>query len=683
MVTSGIAGVASFNGRHGQVHLLLTDILLAGGAPINSPFFIGIPRTPTPPAADSSTRIANTAWVRAAIVTYMDTSLVHTFNGRHGDVVLLLTDITNAGGAPRASPQFTGVPTAPTANPGTATTQLATTAFVTAADTALQQQITNLQGNVVNSFNGRNGAVTLTLNDVMAAGGAPITDPIFNGDPQAPDPPPGDSDQSIATTNWVNAAIQAAGVEGPPGPTGPQGPPGTGLQIMGSVPTSDDLPTSGMNPGDIWVADDTGIGWSWDGTQWISIGQIVGPPGPPGTTGPPGPPGPASTVPGPPGPPGAPGAEGPPGPGIRFQGTVPEFASLPSTANEGDMFITTDTGHGWVWDGTQWVDAGLVSAGPPGPEGAQGPPGPPGSVGPPGIQGDPGEAGPTGPTGPPAVMGGSVPDSTQLPPSAPEGTVLIANDTGQAFQWRDGAWQAIGQWRGPPGQTGPIGPQGPPGTDGASTANQVSVTTVDSQPWGNVQDALQGLFDRQIPYVSPIAPADPIPNALWWDSTNGTMWLWYTDPTSSQWVEITGGGGASKQGVTDGSVAASGEIGEVIAQEFNMIPVMVAQTFTLPPGAWTVSVEVFIRVTASGGGSSGVGSGSLAFTGFSSGNLNSNIAFQLPAGIGGNQLYFVGMVDDFVNTAVPKNLGLMVYALNEPAVTSYFPTARFQATRVR
>lgn len=38
-----------------------------------------------------------------------------------------------AGRAPISSPNFTDVPTAPTALPGTATTQLATTAFVAAA----------------------------------------------------------------------------------------------------------------------------------------------------------------------------------------------------------------------------------------------------------------------------------------------------------------------------------------------------------------------------------------------------------------------------------------------------------------------------------------------------------------------------------------------------------------------
>lgn len=56
-----------------------------------------------------------------------------------------------------ASPTFTGVPAAPTAAPGTNTTQLATTAFVTAAVAAATTG--------VSSFNGRTGAVVSVTND--------------------------------------------------------------------------------------------------------------------------------------------------------------------------------------------------------------------------------------------------------------------------------------------------------------------------------------------------------------------------------------------------------------------------------------------------------------------------------------------------------------------------------------
>ena len=42
------------------------------------------------------------------------------------------------------APAFTGVPTAPTANAGTNTTQLATTAFVTTANTALNLSLIHI-----------------------------------------------------------------------------------------------------------------------------------------------------------------------------------------------------------------------------------------------------------------------------------------------------------------------------------------------------------------------------------------------------------------------------------------------------------------------------------------------------------------------------------------------------------
>lgn len=58
---------------------------------------------------------------------------VTSFNTRTGAVVLTLADVTGVGGAPINAPTFTGIPAAPTAAPATNTTQLATTAFVTAA----------------------------------------------------------------------------------------------------------------------------------------------------------------------------------------------------------------------------------------------------------------------------------------------------------------------------------------------------------------------------------------------------------------------------------------------------------------------------------------------------------------------------------------------------------------------
>lgn len=100
-------------------------------ANINSPVFTGVPQAPTPATADNSTKIATTAYVQNQNYITALTAPVTSVAGKTGAVTLVVGDVTGA--APLANPAFTGVATAPTAAPGTNTTQLATTAFVTGA----------------------------------------------------------------------------------------------------------------------------------------------------------------------------------------------------------------------------------------------------------------------------------------------------------------------------------------------------------------------------------------------------------------------------------------------------------------------------------------------------------------------------------------------------------------------
>jgi hypothetical protein len=185
--------VASWNGRIGAVTLTLADITGAGGAPIASPDFTGIPTAPTPTAGDDSTKIATTEFVYAAIAAVSPD--VHSFNGRSGVVTFLTADF-NAATAVLTDPP----PTAPTAPTTDISEQLATTAFVHAA----------LAVGAVTSWNGRVGAVTMTMADITAAGGAPIDSPAFTGLPNAPTAVPGTSTGQLATTAFVVAAVAAA-----------------------------------------------------------------------------------------------------------------------------------------------------------------------------------------------------------------------------------------------------------------------------------------------------------------------------------------------------------------------------------------------------------------------------------------------------------------------------------------
>lgn len=96
-------------------NLFTSNFSSAGLAPLASPALTGTPTTPTAsPAAASTTQIANTNFVQAAIAAAI------------------------AGLAPKASPTLTGSPTAPTPAAGNSSTLLATTAFVQAAVSAGQ-----------------------------------------------------------------------------------------------------------------------------------------------------------------------------------------------------------------------------------------------------------------------------------------------------------------------------------------------------------------------------------------------------------------------------------------------------------------------------------------------------------------------------------------------------------------
>lgn len=102
-------------------------------ARLASPALTGEPTAPTPATADNTTKIATTAYVKAQ--GYLTSVPVTSVAGKTGAVTLVVGDVSGA--APLASPALTGTPTAPTAATATNSTQIATTAFVQAAVSAL------------------------------------------------------------------------------------------------------------------------------------------------------------------------------------------------------------------------------------------------------------------------------------------------------------------------------------------------------------------------------------------------------------------------------------------------------------------------------------------------------------------------------------------------------------------
>ena len=107
-----------------------------------------------------------------------------------------------------------------------------------------------------------------------------------------------------------------------------------------------------------------------------------------------------------------------------------------------------------------------------------------GATGVTGVTGPVGATGPVGVTGPTGVQG----------ITGPTGPVGVTGATG------------VQGLMGPSGPTGPNGATGPAGTDASVV-------------------------------VSTTPPPSPTPNQLWWDSTSGSLKLYYTDTDGTQWVD--------------------------------------------------------------------------------------------------------------------------------------------------
>ena len=162
---------------------------LSAKAPLSSPALTGIPTAPT---ASNVTYTLDSNWVatKNLVVNFgaANQSSLATI-GFVGNVLSTMPfpDLTTL--APKASPVFTGIPTAPNAPAGTVTQQIATTRFVA-------------ENSPVLSVNGATGTVILGVADVTGA--APINSPTFTGTPLLTDSPPGgDDSKKIASTEWV------------------------------------------------------------------------------------------------------------------------------------------------------------------------------------------------------------------------------------------------------------------------------------------------------------------------------------------------------------------------------------------------------------------------------------------------------------------------------------------------
>jgi hypothetical protein len=371
-------------------------------------------------------------------------------------------------------------------------------------------------------------------------------------------------------TSWnlntlaVTGPTGPAGATGPEGALGPTGPQGTSINLIGTVPTVNDLPVS-ANQNDAYIVEADGDLYVWDvvTVTWDNVGQIVGPAGPEGPIGPTGPQGPVGD-PGTDGAEGAPGAIGPTGPtgDIGPEGPAGADGAQGPEGPQGIQGPQGDVGPtgpaGISWQGS-WINAtaylerdaveyngstyiavtNVLPDAVPGLNsswelltsiGATGPTGPQGTDGTIGVDG---ATGPTGPTGP----AGKFTSSATQPTDPVEGDGWFNTELARMFVYYDGYWVEVSSNEA--GIAGADGAAGPTGPTGPSPSN-----------------------------VSATPPLDPEEGDIWFDSTSVSLYTYY----DGFWVEISGDQGpagptgpAGIDGIMgqDGATGPTGPAGSV------------------------------------------------------------------------------------------------------------------------
>lgn len=213
----GVSPDAPGTGDVAYTPALPLGVTASGGSSVNSAAVDHV--HPRPSAADVGAAAAShthatattgaAGFMSAADKTKLDGlggSSVTSVAGKTGAVTLVVGDVSGA--APLASPTFTGTPAAPTASPGTNTTQVSTTAFVQAAIAALVASspaaLNTLNELAAALGNDPNFATTVTN---LLAGKAPLTSPALTGTPTAPTASQADNSTKIATTAYVDTGL--------------------------------------------------------------------------------------------------------------------------------------------------------------------------------------------------------------------------------------------------------------------------------------------------------------------------------------------------------------------------------------------------------------------------------------------------------------------------------------------
>lgn len=193
--------------------------------------------------------------------------------------------------------------------------------------------------------------------------------------------------QGVQGATGPQGEIGIQGIQGIKGDTGLKGDMGQSVTSKGTDTSVNIIAKSGTL-GDYWVASDSGHGYIYNGATWVDMGTVQGPQGTQGIKG--------DT-----------GEQGIQGQGLSPKGTDTVINISAKVGTNGDYWIASDSGDGYIYSGSAWVNVGAVR-GPQGIQGVKGDTGNQGIIGPQGtqgIQGLKGDKGDTGDTGTQGIQG--------------------------------------------------------------------------------------------------------------------------------------------------------------------------------------------------------------------------------------------------------------------------------------
>jgi len=94
-------------------------------------------------------------------------------------------------------------------------------------------------------------------------------------------------------------------------------------------------------------------------------------------------------------------------------------------------------------------------------------------------------------------------------PNSPTANQEYVAPNGFTYKYVGTVWTLQGSG----GSQGPTGPAGPPGPSGGLSVN-----------------------------IADVAPGSPVAGQMWWNSSNGNLYIYYNDGSSSQWVQVNNTG---------------------------------------------------------------------------------------------------------------------------------------------